>query len=95
MERVVGYYRAYFKGDRGVAQGDPLSPALSHHFQCGVGCSGTELGGVDGVGSGRVGRLGIRGWTSECPLLRGRWHDFIVGPMMDTGCIYYPGCPVR
>ena len=28
VARVVGYYGAAFKGDRGVTQGDPLSPTI-------------------------------------------------------------------
>ena len=28
VERAGGYYGTYFKGDKGVTQGDPLSPTI-------------------------------------------------------------------
>ena len=34
VAREGGYYGTAFQGDRGVTQGDPLSP---HHIQCGGG----------------------------------------------------------
>ena len=75
VARVGGYYGKALKGERGVTQGDPLSPsifnvvvdAVVRHWVMGVITDAEARGGA-----------GTGGTTSGGVILRGRWHGCFV-----------------
>ena len=89
--RAGGYYGTAFGGERGVTQGDLLSPtifnvvvnAVVRHWVHGVIEEAEARGGnrTGGPASGRT-------------ILRRRQHSPLVAPRLDTGRIYRPGRPL-
>ena len=57
-------------GVTGILRGDAGGPSITHHIQCGGGCSGLTLV----IGGGRESRQAVQvrtvGMTSKRPLLR-------------------------
>ena len=53
----------------GLQGGDTEVTAVSHHLQCGGGCSGIVLGQDDGRERGKTGRARTVDQTHKCPLL--------------------------
>ena len=84
VARAEGYYRTDFRGDRGVTQGDPLSPtilnvvvdAVVRHWVKGV---------IEKVYA--QGEIIQEGGASGSIILCQRRHGHLVGPRLDPGHI--------
>ena len=89
--RLGGYYRAAFNGERGVTQGDPLSPtifnvvvdAVVRHWLEGLQAAKEEMGTEGGGGTFLGG------------ILRGRRNGWRNGPQMAPGRFQRPGSHLR
>ena len=87
LARAVGYYGEAFKGDRGVTQGDPLSPtilivlvdAVVRHWIEGFVADTTEKGRDRKGGTSPVGGV-----------LRRRGNVPLVGPHLAPGRFQHP-----
>ena len=81
VARAGGYYRKGFKGGRGVAQGDPLSPTI---FNVVVDVVVRHWVTISVTESETRGGEGAVGQASGLPLLRGRRHARVVLPPVAT-----------
>ena len=75
VARTGGYYRTAFRGERGVTQGDPLSPTI---FNVVVDAVVRHCVAVMVEGAGERGEYGNEVKALGYPLLRDRCHCFIV-----------------
>ena len=68
---------------------DTGQPAVTHHLQCGGGCSGLSLGHAGSGGGRDAGGAGAGGQAPSRPLLRGQRHGSVVRPPLATVGVYY------
>ena len=92
VARAGGYYRETFKGDRGVTQGDPLSPIIFN-----VVVDAVVRHWIDGIGGRDCRKVRDRkgGTTPVGGVLRQRRYGHLVGPRLDPGRFQRPGSHLR
>ena len=74
-----GYYGTTFRGERGVTQGDPLSPIIFNVVVDAVVRHWVTVESKRRAGSGEEASCGV--------VLRQRWHGRLVGPRLAAGRI--------
>ena len=83
VARAGGYYGTGFKGERGVTQGDPLSPTIFNVVVDAVVRHWVTLAVTEAE------TRGVRGQSPGRPLLRGRRNGSIVRPPLATVGVCY------
>ena len=81
VARAGGYYGTGFKGERGVTQGDPLSPTIFNVVVDAVVCHWVTLAVEEAE---TWGGAGAGGQAPGRPLLRRRRHGSVIRPPLAT-----------
>ena len=86
VARAGGYYGTGFKGERGVTQGDPLSPTIFNVVVDAVVRHWVTLAVKEAETRGGAGE---GGQAPDRPLLLGRRHGSVVRPPLATVGVFY------